>query len=64
MTLLTLQSDWTIQPVKNGRFGIFWNNQRCKDPMKQTGLGKAFKTPGAAALAMQLCKFDPLTDPR
>lgn len=64
MTLLTLQSDWTIRPVKKGRFGIFYGEDRCKDPMKQKGLGKAFKTPGAAALALQTCTFQPLTDER
>lgn len=64
MTLLTMQNGWTIRPIRNGRFGIFWGEQRCKDPMKQTGLGKAFKTPGAAALALQTCTFNPLTDER
>jgi hypothetical protein len=60
----TIQPGWDIAPLAKGGWGIYYNDQRCKDPLDQTGLGKRFKTPGDAALALHTCTFDPLTDER
>jgi|688.fasta_scaffold195157_6 hypothetical protein len=56
----TIRPGWDIAPLAKGGWGIYYNGQRCKDPMGQTGLAERFKTPGDAALALRDCTFEPL----
>lgn len=55
-----INKDWQIGALPKGGFGIFHKDERCKDPLGQTGLGKRFPDPESAARALHGCKFDPM----
>jgi hypothetical protein len=54
---LTIYPGWTIREYKGG-FALYYCGQRCKDPLKQTGLGGRFDSCGRALLALRNCTFD------